>query len=280
MIIDFHTHIFPETIVNNRELFFKAEPAFTLLYQNPESKLAVIEDLIDMMDEQEIDMSVVCGFPWKSPDLFKQNNDYVADAVAKYSKRIKGFGCFDIENRHIHKETERCLKNGLCGIGELALYRSGIDTGKRKLLEPVMEVCRTRDLPVLIHTNEAIGRMYAGKSPLTLRQIYDLALAFPDNTIILAHWGGGIFFYQLMKHEVKRVLSNIYYDTAASPYLYDPKIYKIAIDLVGIEKILFSSDYPLLTPSRYFEEFRSAGLESSQINAICGGNAMRILKLL
>lgn len=277
MIVDFHTHIFPQAVVRDRERFFETEPDFALLYRDSGSKLADIEDLIDSMDESGIDLSVVCGFPWKSPELFRRHNDCITEAVVKYPKRIKGFGSFDVENALVEKETERCLRNGLSGIGELAFYRSGIDAERRKRLEPVMEICGAGNLPVLIHTNETIGDKYPGKSPVTLKQIYDLALAFPDNKIVLAHWGGGIFFYCLMKRTVKRALANVYYDTAASPYLYDPQVYRTAIDLAGIDKILFSSDYPLLSPNRYFAELRSAGLDPSQIDAICGENAIKIL---
>ena len=60
-----------------------------------------------------------------------------------------------------------------------------------------MSVARENDCPVLIHTNEPVGHIYPGKTPNTLKQIYDMIAAFPDNRIILAHWGGGLFFYSL-----------------------------------------------------------------------------------
>jgi predicted TIM-barrel fold metal-dependent hydrolase len=95
----------------------------------------------------------------------------------------------------------------------------------------------------------------------------------------LAHWGGGLFFYALMKKEVKQTLKNVYFDTAASPYLYDPEVYKSAIQLVGIDKILFGSDYPLLAPKKYFSEMEQSGLTKDEINPICGLNAKHLFNL-
>ena len=55
MIIDFHTHIFPENVRNAREHYFDGEPAFRLLYDSPGSKLVSAEETIAAMDEQGID---------------------------------------------------------------------------------------------------------------------------------------------------------------------------------------------------------------------------------
>jgi predicted TIM-barrel fold metal-dependent hydrolase len=140
-----------------------------------------------------------------------------------------------------------------------------------------MAICKEKDLPVMIHTNEPVGHRYPGKSENTLAQIYDIIKRFPDNKIVLAHWGGGIFFYGLLKKEVQEALKNIWLDTAASPFLYDPAIYRHAIDIVGVEKILFGTDFPLIKPARYFKEFEAAGLTQAEMNAVCGENARKLI---
>ena len=121
------------------------------------------------------------------------------------------------------------------------------------------------------------GTAYPGKTPNTLAQIYRLVERFRDNTLVLAHWGGGLFFYHLLKREVKDRLRNVYFDTAASPYLYDPAVYAIAVQTVGADKILFGSDYPLLPPERYFKEMEAAGVSSRDRDMICGRNAAGLL---
>jgi predicted TIM-barrel fold metal-dependent hydrolase len=277
MIIDTHTHLFPETICKNRERYFSDEPAFQKLYQAPKSQLIGASEMLASMDAGQVDKSVIFGFPWKNEERFKRHNDYISEVVSRYPDRFIGLGCFDPFSEGAAKETQRCLEEGgLSGIGELAFYQSGIENASLARLEAVMEICNDLNFPVLIHTNEPVGHEYPGKTPNTLAQIYRLIDAFPQNNIVLAHWGGGLFFFSLLKKEVKQRLKRVYFDTAASPYLYDPSVYRLAIELVGAEKILFGSDFPLLPPARYFEEMKTAGLSQEEMGQICGKNAAKL----
>ncbi len=280
MIIDIHTHAFPRAICRTREDFFDNEPAFKLLYDAPKARLVEAEETIAMMDEQGVDKSVIFGFPWRTADTFKRNNDYILDVVDRFPDRLIGFCCLDPLHPEAPDEVQRCLAAGLCGVGELAFYTSGIDEQCLAGLEPIMALAAGYDLPIMIHTNEPVGHLYPGKAPNTLAQIYALARRFTHNRIILAHWGGGIFFYALLKKEVRDTLANVWFDTAASPYLYQPEIYQQAIALAGEEKILLGSDYPLIKPGRYFKEMALAGLSPSQQQAISGQNAARLLRIV
>lgn len=230
-----------------------------------------------MMDEQGIAQSVICGFPWRNPDTAVFHNDYIIESVQQYPKRLKGLACFDVLWKGAAKETRRCMEAGLSGAGELAFYLSGIDEVALDALAPVMEVLQEHNnAPCLIHTNEPLGHEYPGKTPISLKQIYSLAQRFPENKIILAHWGGGIFFYNTMKRETKEVLKNIWYDTAASVFLYDPAIYDIAAASGIIDKVLFGSDYPLVPPERYYRDIHASGLSSQQKEQILGKNAAQL----
>ena len=279
MIIDFHVHAFPAEIRDHRERFLDDEPEFKLLYESPKSKLVSAENIVAMMDEQGVDLSVVFGFPWRNPDTCRLNNDYVIDAVSRYPDRLRGLCCVDSLNPEAAQEVRRCLDAGLSGVGELAFYGCGIDGQCQLSLDPIMALCREHSVPVLLHTNEEVGHIYPGKTPNTMIQIYETIGRFPDNTIVLAHWGGGIFFYNLLKKAVKETLANVYYDTAASPFLYDSRIYNYAKDLVGIDKVLFGTDYPLLKPERYFKEMAAAGMDAADREQVCGKNAARLLNL-
>ncbi|MGD2186807.1 MAG: amidohydrolase family protein [Desulfobacterales bacterium] len=277
MIIDAHTHIFPEEIRKNREKYFSDEPAFKKLYQSFKSRLIGAQEMLAAMDENRLNAAVIFGFPWKNPRHYQRHNDYIRDVVDRFPDRFIGLGCFDPLSKGAEEEARRCLqKSGLSGIGELAFYQSGIDNSALARLEPVMEICRERNLPVLIHTNEPIGHSYPGKTPNTLAQIYQLIQTYAQNKIVLAHWGGGLFFFSLLKKDIKQSLTHVYFDTAASPYLYDAEVYRVAIDRVGAGKILFGSDFPLLPPTRYFDEMKAAGLSEEEMQLICGGNAAKL----
>lgn len=279
MIIDCHTHLFPQWIRENRESYFSSEPAFRLLYESPKSRMIGAGEIVSAMDADGVDRSVVFGFPWRNFDTAKRHNDYILSAVERYPHRLSGFCCFDPHSDGAADEAARCLDAGLCGVGELAFYESGISAEILDRLGDVMGLCRERDLPVMIHTNECVGHKYPGKAPMSLEGIYRLPKTFPENRIVLAHWGGGIFFFNLLKKEVQETLVNVYYDTAASPFLYRPDIYPNAVRLAGEDKVLFGSDFPLIRPARYFKEMAASGLSDAERDRICGGNAQKLLGL-
>ncbi len=279
MIFDFHTHIFPREIRNHRDTYFYNEPEFKLLYESPKSKAAGAASLIDVMDAQGVDASVVFGFPWRNFETLRRHNDYILRAVSDYPNRLIGFCCIDPSHDKALSEAEHCIHAGLSGIGELAFYQSDFSGELLHRMDPLMAFSREKALPVLIHANEPVGHEYPGKSPMTLNALYRLILRFPENKIVLAHWGGGVFFYNLMKKKVKESFKNIYFDTAASPFLYEPSVYTTAIRIVGRGKILFGSDFPLLTPDRYFAEWESSGLSKDDIRHISGLNAATLLNL-
>lgn len=276
MIVDAHVHLFSPRVRENRSAFFPEEPAFRLLYDSPKSRLVGAAETLEMMDAEGVDRAVVFGFPWRSEEIFRRENDFILDAVSRHPDRFAGLACFDPLAPGAAREAERCLDAGLAGVGELAFYEDGITDAGRDAMADMMAVCRERGAPVMLHTNEPVGHVYPGKSPNTLAQIYAVAKAFPENKIIFAHWGGGIFFYRLLKREVREVLANVYFDTAASPFLYTPDIYPAAAALAGTDKILLGTDFPLLRPGRYFRDMDESGISEAPRAAMCGENAARL----
>jgi len=143
-------------------------------------------------------------------------------------------------------------------------------------MEPVIKVMREHNLILLTHASEPVGHHYPGKGTITPDILYSFITSFPDLPLVCAHWGGGFPFYALMP-EVKEAMDNVFFDTAASPFLYSHKIYSQVIQLIGADKILFGSDYPLLGQSRIIEEIKSLELEEEVKAKILGGNAQRLL---
>jgi hypothetical protein len=80
--------------------------------------------------------------------------------------------------------------------------------------------------------------------------------------------------------EVRETLANVYVDTAATPFLYDPSIYRKVAELVGAERILFGSDYPLISQRRQRQAIEdSFGDDEDARRLVLGENACRLLRL-
>jgi uncharacterized protein len=275
MIIDFHTHIFSPQIKRNREKYIGLDSLFSDLYSNPKAKIVTADELIDNMDENGIDMSVVLNIGWGNTDICIETNDYILESVARFPKRLFGFCMITLDSAEIAiKEIERCVKNGAKGIGE-------IRPGKRLLanltqIEPILNKMVENDLILLTHCSEPVGHAYPGKGDISPESLYPLIAKYPELKLVCAHWGGGLPFYALMP-EVKITLKNVFFDSAASPYLYQPGIYNQVAALVGSEKILFGTDFPLLSPKRYLIEVDSLNLEPELKKQILSENAERLL---
>ena len=279
MIIDFHTHIFPPELRENREQYLGRDPCFDHLYSDPKAKLATAEDLIASMDREGIDLSIVLNIGWTSHQMCVETNDYIMEAISRYPKRLVGFCALQPKaGEAAIAELERCARGGMRGIGEMRPDIQGFDLGDEAAVRTMVEAAAEHQFILLTHASEPVGHLYSGKGNITPDILYRFICQFPQIPIVLAHWGGGLPFYALMP-EVSRALENVFFDTAATPFLYRPEIFTHVGQIVGFDKILFGTDYPLLSPSRVMTQLRSVGLGEEAEGLILGGNAERLLGL-
>jgi len=277
MIIDFHTHVFSPRIKKNRSQYIENDPCFALLYANKEAKLATIEELIASMDKAEIDISIIVNIGWTTHDLCVETNDYILESIARFPKRLIGFCAVQPQSTGAAiAEIERCAKGGAKGIGEMRPDTQLFDFGDEEIIPPFVEALKKHHLILLTHSSEPVGHDYSGKGIITPDMLYPFITRYPDLTIVCSHWGGGLPFYALMP-EVKQAMQNVFFDTAASPFLYSSEIYSQVSQLVGADKILFGSDYPLLGQTRVLQEINSTDLSDEAKSLILSGNAQRLL---
>ena len=277
MIIDFHTHIFPPWVKEQRDEYIKRDSCFSLLYSQPKAKLVTAEELITSMDETSVDLSVVLNIGWASQELCVKTNDYILETISRYPNRLIGFCSIQpqVGDAAIN-ELERCAKAGAKGIGEMRSDMQGFDLADEVVMKPLVDVAVKHNLIFLTHSSEPVGHQYFGKGSITPDILYSFISDFPDLKLVCAHWGGGLPFYALMP-EVAKALTNVFFDTAATIFLYQPQIFPQVSDIIGSDKILFGSDYPLISPSRIIAQIQSLELAEEDKAKILGGNAQKLL---
>jgi uncharacterized protein len=104
----------------------------------------------------------------------------------------------------------------------------------------------------------------------------EVAIAFPDIQIVIAHpsWPWQDEAISLAMHK-----PNIWIDLSGwSPKYFPPQLVQYANTLLK-DRILFGSDYPLITPDRWMKDFAEAGFKPEVQPLILKENAMRLLKL-
>ena len=236
------------------------------------------EELIKVMDENEIDVSVVMGIGWTSSELAEKSNQYIAESCLRFPDRLIGFGSINLSSTNAVNQVRNCADIGLKGIGELHLDHQLFGTGGYELIIPVIQEIRAKNLTLSIHCSEPVGHVYPGKGSNTPEKLETLLKLSEGINLILSHWGGGLPFYGLMP-EVRKLLKTVFFDTAASPFLYDSKIFEIVSSIVGSDRILAASDYPLLGFSRIKSEIEASNLPYDDKKLLLGGNTKVLFNL-
>ena len=279
LVIDSHCHILPPSFRDRRAEIAKRDATFAALLSDPNARIASADDLLAAMDRDGVDQAVVMGMGWTDHQVAVAANEYIIQTVADNPGRLTGFCSVNPGwGEPAVTEAQRCFDAGLVGIGELHADTQKFDITDVAAMAPVMELARSDRLPVLVHASEPVGHQYPGKGGTTPDKLYRFIQNFPGNVIICAHWGGGLPFYSLMP-EVKESLKNVYFDSAATPFLYRPEVFGAVSELAGAGKVLFASDFPLLEMSRPLEQARNAGLAADVEAALLWGNAAKLFGL-
>jgi predicted TIM-barrel fold metal-dependent hydrolase len=287
MRIDAHIHYMPPQLADNLAGFTSREPYWGLLL-GPHSVQgwSTAEQLISDMDEAGLEQVILVGEYFQQHASCVTRNNQAIELVQRWPDRITAFAALQ-PNAGVsaRRELRRCLAAGMRGVGELNPYAQRFTLHDRNFLQ-LVELCIQSNLPINLHVNETVGHYYPGKATVPLHHYYRLAERYPELKLILAHWGGGLFFYELMP-AVRRTLQNVWYDTAASPLLYPTKnIFNVALSCIDHKKILYGSDYPLLLYPRKQEkpDFRPfiQAIDKLNLNAmiyedILGANVVRLL---
>jgi len=253
------------------------DPCFNVLYSNPKAKMATAEDLISSMEQSGIELSVVLNIGWSNPELCRETNDYLLESAARYPGKLVAFCMVNSGMNSALEELERCLRGGARGIGELRPDLQEFNLASEKTVT-ILELAKSHGLIVLSHASEPVGHSYPGKGQVTPDVLYGLASRFPELRLVFAHWGGGLPFYALMP-EVEQALQNVFFDTAATPFLYREAIFGVVCQILGSRKILLGSDFPLISQVRMIRQLERLNLPQEDKERILGRNALHLLKL-
>ena len=246
MNIDSLTHILPKEISSEISKFQKLDQKFKELF-NEKTKISDADNLVNKLKDCEINKAVVGGFGWTSDEITKLCNDYIIESASKFQEIIP-ICSVNIYSKNTESKILNYINRGAKGIGELHFnYDEEIE--ENKVLKNTLRIALEYNLPTIVHASEPLGHSYSGKGTNVPEKLYSLAKQNPENKFIFSHFGGGLVFYEQMP-EVKEVLKNVYYDSAAQPFLYSRKVYKTSILCSNINKILFASDFPLINFSR------------------------------
>lgn len=269
--IDAHTHLFAPAQIAGRAALAEKDRTFARMYADPGAKMAAAPGLLSALDRAGIDAAVAAGFAFASEPDIEEQNRYLLAAASEGGGRILPLATLNLALPGWRSAAEGALEQGARGFGELRPHNQGWDP-LGPAAHDLCELAASRRVPLLWHVSEPVGHEYPGKhGGIDPEELWRLTLSHPATVMIAAHFGGGLPFY-LQMPEVRTALSMTYFDTAAASLLYDDASIVRLVDLAGPARVLFGSDYPLLSPLRQLQRI-TALLPGDIAQAVCGGNA-------
>ncbi len=271
-MIDCHVHVYPPEIIRDAAVIGKNEPYFELLSTGKVHKWATAEDVIAAMDRDGIDVSWIFGFAFKDPGLCALCNEYVIEAVRKYPTRLKGLAVVPPCAHGAGNEIARCREQGLVGVGEIFPGGQDFDISDVRQTWRLAGAVAEAGMFLLVHSAEPVGHDYPGKGNTGPREAAEFCLHHPEVEVVFAHFGGGLWMYELMP-EMQLALSNAYYDSAAWPWLYEPSLLR-AMEAAGVlRKLFYGSDFPILGYPKYEKMIAASGVERGEVEKFLHHNA-------
>jgi uncharacterized protein len=209
-------------------------------------------------------------------------NEEVAEVAAEYADTLIPFASVDpARGKMGAREARRLIAD--YGVQGFKFHPSvqGFYPNDRKayvLYEAIAEA----GLPALFHTGQTgAGAGMRGGMGIRLKYsnpmyLDDVAGDFPDMPIVLAHPS---FPWQDEALAVATHKPNVYIDLSGwSPKYFPPNLVQYANTLLK-DRVLFGSDYPVLTPDRWLEDFARLSIKPDVRPRILKDNAVRLLKL-
>jgi predicted TIM-barrel fold metal-dependent hydrolase len=263
LIIDFHTHIYPEWVAA------KILPAAKRKLKVEVPGTGSPEDLRRMMHAAGVAGSVLLPLAKGREDV-PSLNDWIMSVSG--GKELTAFGAVHPFMQNLEAELDRLASWGVKGVKMMPLLQEVYpdDTRCERLYEALIE----REMILVAH---------AGRDPLDRQEIFGTPERFartvecyPEMRLVLAHLGGLRMWDDVRRHLLSAG-ENVYFDTAYVSFYMGPEEMAELIREIGPERVIFGSDYPWEEPGRAVEIIKGLGLCEEEKQAILGKNAAALL---
>jgi len=263
LIIDFHTHCFPERIAAKAIAHLAAAGAEVPYHNGPE------QSLLAQIKTMGADRAVVLNIA-TNPRQQKSVNDYAISL--NFIEGLTAFGSVHPDSPDALDELERLNEAGIKGIKLHPDYQHFFVEEKR--LFPIYEKAAELGLITVFHAGVDIGLPDPVHcAPQALANILPV---FKGAPVVAAHFGGYMMRGETMKHLIGK---DIYLDTAYSHSRFPPPWAREIIDAHGAKKILLGSDMPWSRTDYEINFVKGLGFSDEDSALILGENAQLLLNI-
>ncbi len=281
MIIDFHTHIFPDKIAA-RTLKTLSGKSKTLPYTD-----GTAEGLAASMLRAGVDYSINMPVMTTVDQVEKVNTSMIENRESYLKQGIITFGGMHPDYPDYQKELRRLKENGIAGIKIHPAYQS-TDIDDIRMMR-IIDAASAEGLIILTHAGIDVG--IPGRNYCSTEQILHVMDTVHPPKLVLAHMGGWAGW-----DEVRRDLAGapLWYDTAFSigpitpaPDAAEPPVREenlspedceSLIRALGTDRVLFGTDSPWADQSSYVSFIEKMGFSDAEKAQIFSGNTRKLFE--
>ncbi|MBQ7654841.1 MAG: amidohydrolase family protein [Clostridia bacterium] len=268
MIIDFHTHIYPDAIAEKTVSFLLGKIS---LPDKQAFTNGTVRSLLSSMERAKVEYSVTLPVVTK-PSQFESINLFAKKL--NENKQIIPFGGIHPENENAEEKLEFLKSSGFKGVKLHPDYQGAFIDDEKYIR--IIRTCRELGLKVIIHAGIDVGLPSPVHCPpdRALKMLREVDAESHEPFIILAHLGGW-----KMESEVKEKLcgKNVFFDTGYCLDKYEKSDLLDIISLHGSERILFATDSPWGSQEKYIEILDSLKISDDKKEMIFSENARKLL---
>ncbi len=265
MIIDFHTHIFPDKIAA------RSIEALSKVSGIKAATDGTLNGLLASMDKSGVDLSVIMPVVTK-PSQFESVNTFAAKVNEQYAGRLLSFGGIHPDSEDYKAELNRIKALGLPGIKLHPDYQGVMIDDVRYM--NIMEYADELGLVILVHAGIDIGLPEPVHCPPEkARKVLD---ALKPQKLVLAHMGGWKQWDEVYEYLAGE---QVYLDTAFSFDYMSQEMFMKLWEKHDKDKILFATDSPWSDARRDMEAVNTLPLTAQEKEAVFSENAKKLLDM-
>lgn len=270
MIIDFHTHLFPDRIAAKAKQSL-IDGCHKHGYHYDTCTDMTVSGLLSHMDKSGVDLAVVLPIA-TNPRQTQHINEFASTLDEQTCGRIISFGSIHPDSDDVKRDIDLVVSLGLKGLKLHAEYQ-GFSVDEERMLR-IYDYAFEKGLMIVHHAGFDPG----GPPPFhtTPKQLAHVLDEMRGGTLIAAHFGG-----QSMWDDVERYLvgRDIYLDTSMGQQYYSRNQFERIVNDHGADKILFASDSPWSDAGDEIASINECSLTEQQKSLIFGENAKRLLRI-
>ena len=266
MIFDAHTHTYPEI------LSYRATSNLGAFYSFRVKEVGTVDGLIETSREAGVSGFLILGVATNARQVRRVNEAIAADIMKarECGFRAYGYASMHQDTADFAAELDYAESLGLTGV-KLHPDIQGVAIDDERLF-PLYEQLSRRDLPVCLHMGDDRPE-YRYSEPKKLARVLDM---FPELTVIASHLGGYRAWDEAAEYLAGR--KNVVFGASSVLWTMTPDAALRQIHMLGVENIMFGSDYPVISSADYLSLFDRLSLTEDELRAIMWDNAARFFK--